>query len=240
MDNDNKQVILLLGVSRSLGRAVAYKYLRNNCRVIIVSRNEEKLKTIKSELESYGDIHYIPWDLSSEKDHDALIRKCIQEWGRIDHTVILVGGYAGDSPADPSSLDQMLENHVRIPAKIIQSLSRFLNAGSSIVMISSIQVNSRPNTASYSYTIGKTALNKIVEMSAVFFHKKGVRVNGIAPYQIMDSFVPEREWRELRKFGDSMTPPEDIAEVIFWLTSPSSDWVDGVIIPVDGGARLLS
>lgn len=239
MVNEDKPVVLLLGVSLSLGRAVAYKFLKNDSRVLIVSRNEEKLRQITSEMERYGEIRYLAREISGRMNNDRVIKECMDVWGRIDHTVILVGGYAGDSPAEPSSLDAMLESHVRIPARIIESLARFLNAGSSVVMVSSVQTYSKPNTASYSYTIGKTGLNKIVEMSAALFYKKGVRVNGVAPYQIMDSFEPERSWHELRRLGDPITPPEDIAEVIFWLTSASSEWINGVIIPVDGGARLL-
>ncbi len=50
-------------------------------------------------------------------------------------------------------------------------------------------------------------------------------------------FVPERDWRSKRKLGGKSCPPEDVARVVVWLVSDESEWVDGAVIPVDGGTR---
>jgi Dehydrogenases with different specificities (related to short-chain alcohol dehydrogenases) len=42
----------------------------------------------------------------------------------------------------------------------------------------------------------------------------------------------------MRKYGDIETPPEDISNVIDYLINGKSSWINGAVIPVDGGHSL--
>jgi 3-oxoacyl-[acyl-carrier protein] reductase len=61
---------------------------------------------------------------------------------------------------------------------------------------------------------------------------------GIAPSVIDGEFVPGRDWKKMRRLGDFKAPPEDFAKVVVWLLTDEAEWINGVVIPVDGGARL--
>lgn len=238
MEEKSRPVTLLIGVSSNFGRAVAYFCLRAGHRVLVSSRSEEKLSSMRKELRKFGPIDYIVSDVSTVEGCEELFSSAAERAGKIDNVGLLVGGFFNDNPEEPSALEPMLLNNVSIPTNVISSSSKYLTGGSSIVLVSSTQTLQMSHPVPYSYIVSKTALNRIVEVSASFLTRKGIRINAVAPSQIMDSFEINRDWKELRKMGDSITPPEDIAAVIVWLFSEASQWVTGTVIPVDGGHRL--
>lgn len=239
METKTKPTTMLIGVSSNFGRAVAYFCLKAGHNVLISARSEEKLTAIKRDLKKFGKIDFIRADVSTSEGCEVLFHDAEEKAGKIDNIGLLVGGFFNDNPEGPTALDPMLRNNVIIPTNVISSASKYLTSGSSIVLVSSTQTMKMSHPVSYSYTISKSALNRVVETSASFLMRKGIRINAVAPSQIMDSFETGRNWKELRKMGDSITPPEDIALVIVWLFSETSQWVTGTIIPVDGGERFL-
>lgn len=238
MKESDKVTTLLIGVSSGFGKAVAYFCLKEGHHVIISARTEEKLKDMKKELEGEGKIDFITADASTVEGCEELFNKAEETAGKINNVGILVGGFTNDNPENPSALHSMLQKNVAIPSNVISVSAKYLHAGSSIVLVSSTQTLKTSGPFPYSYTISKTALNKLVEVSAAFFMRKGIRVNAVAASSIMDSFEIGRNWKELRKMGDTVTPPEDIALAVVWLLSEGSQWVTGTIIPVDGGQRF--
>ncbi len=234
---ENKKTVIL-GVSEGLGYAIAYFALREGSTVCINSRNEDKLKKIKSNLEKYGKIEYVVGDLSSITSSKKVIDDCASKLGGIDHLVVTVGGYIEDDIENFSGLEEMLRNHIKIPLYAIKSSLEYLREGSSVILISSLSGLMKSSPKQLSYAISKAGLTKAVEVLASELLGKGIRVNGIAPTYIEGDFIPERNWKSLRKLGDPKAPPEDFARVVIWLLSDEAEWVDGVVIPVDGGSRL--
>ncbi len=223
----------------TLGKVVAYWLLSNGHSVIVSSRNREKLKSQVDDLDEFGRIDMFSADLSNLDSIDELFSFSAEKFGTIDALIITVGGYYEDNVEEPEHLDEMIRNHIEIPTHLISAASRLMHNGSSIVLVSSIQSIHTSNWNSYSYLVGKTGLNKLVENSAANLLSKGIRVNAVAPSVISREFLPGRDWRSNRKLGDLVTPPEDIAAVISFLLTKDSEWINGVTIPLDGGHRFL-
>ncbi len=234
---ENRKVAII-GVSEGLGYAVAYFALREGASVCINARSESKLRRIKDTLSKYGKIEYVVGDVSSLITAKEVVDKCASSLNGIDDLVIAVGGYIEDTIEDLKGLEEMIKNHIKIPLYVINSSLKYLNEGSSIVLVSSISGVDKASPNQLSYAIGKTGLAKAIKILASELIKKGIRVNGIAPTFIDGNFEPERNWKVYRKLGDPKAPPEDFARVIIWLLTDESEWVNGVVIPVDGGARL--
>ena len=99
----------------------------------------------------------------------------------------------------------------------------------------------------YHYTRG--ALEGLVKYYACSLGKKGVRINCIQPSKLLKpenkNFFLKKNNKD-RKILEKITPlgrmgtSEDIANLTSFLTSDYSTFITGVIIPVDGGLRLLS
>ncbi len=221
-----------------LGEATAYKFLKNGNNVIINSRNEEHLKKIKNLLSPYGKIDYIAKNL---KDRDSCLlfyNEIKRQAIRIDTLVITIGGYIEDTIDDLSGLDEMVNNHLKIPLLLINALLPSMNSPSNIILVSNSDTFEKNRKNLLSYTVSKYALNKSVKLMAAELITRNIRVNGVAPEYIDQTFEPDRDYTIMRKLGDLPTPPEDISEVIFFLADENS-WINGAVIPVDGGHSLI-
>ncbi|MCI2415302.1 MAG: SDR family NAD(P)-dependent oxidoreductase [Candidatus Aramenus sp.] len=231
--------VLVIGVSKGLGYALAYFLVREGANVIVNSGNVEKLKEITNTLSKYGNVKYVDGRIVDKESARNVIERAYKEFGNLDGLAVLIGGYVEDDVHSLKGLDEMINNHIKYPLYVASEAVRFMNPGSAIVLVSAIRGIDKALPNQLSYSIAKAGLAKAVEVLATELVKKEIRVVGIAPSWIDGEFEPDRNWRKLRKLGDPKAPPEDFARVIVWLMTEESQWVNGVVIPVDGGARLL-
>ncbi|BDC18386.1 SDR family NAD(P)-dependent oxidoreductase [Acidianus sp. HS-5] len=231
--------ILIVGVSKGLGYALAYFLLKEGAKVIINSGNEEKLKEIIDSLKDLGEINYVAKRVTDRDSAKEVISKSYETLkGKLDGLVITIGGYIEDSVENLSGLDEMINNHMKYPLYIVSEALNYLNNGSVIVLISAMRGIDKALPNQLSYAISKSATAKAVEVLASELLDRQIRVVGIAPSWIYGEFQPDRDWKKLRKLGDIKAPPEDFARIITWLLTDEAEWINGVTIPVDGGARL--
>ncbi len=229
--------ILIAGIGE-LGKSLSYDLLLQNNHVIINSRNQEKLKEIVSEYSIYGSIRSIAMELKDEESCKALIDSASRYFKSLDSLVVMVGGFVEDSIEGLEGLDQMILNHLKIPLYLSKYAVKHMAYGSSIIFISNSSVSTKNKTNLLSYSISKYALEKAAKTMAVELLQKGVRVNVIAPEYIKQSFEIGRDYSKMRKYGDLETHPEDISNVIDYLIEGKSSWINGAVIPVDGGHSL--
>ena len=91
------KVILITGASSGIGRATALIFAQLNAKVILASRNEEKLESLRQEIESNGGQAFvIKTDVSSLEDTQRMIMATISKWGKIDILITNAGVYVQD------------------------------------------------------------------------------------------------------------------------------------------------
>lgn len=91
------KVILITGASSGIGRATALVFAKLNAKVILSSRNEEKLESLRQEIESNGgQALVIKTDVSSFEDTQRMIKTSILKWGNIDILIANAGIYIKD------------------------------------------------------------------------------------------------------------------------------------------------
>jgi len=92
-----EKVVLITGASSGIGRATALIFAQLNAKVVLASRNEEKLKTLKQEIESDGGYALvIKTDVSSFEDTERMVKETIIKWGKIDILIANAGVYVQD------------------------------------------------------------------------------------------------------------------------------------------------
>ncbi len=83
--------------SSGIGRSTALIFAQLNAKVILASRNEEKLMSLKQEIESNGgEALVIKADVSSFEDTQRMVKVSILKWGNIDILIANAGLYIGD------------------------------------------------------------------------------------------------------------------------------------------------
>jgi len=229
---------ILIAGTGELGKSLSYDLLLQNNHVIINSRDGGKLKEIVSEFSIYGKIDYIAMELKDEESCKNLVVKAAESIKHIDSLIVMVGGFIEDSIENLDGLDSMITNHLKIPLYLSKYALEHMVYGSSIIFVSNSSISIKNKTNLLSYSISKYALEKSAKIMAAELLEKGIRVNVVAPEYIKQSFEIGRNYIKMRKYGDLKTPPEDISDLIDYLIEGKSSWINGAIIPVDGGHSL--
>ncbi|MDE1850971.1 MAG: SDR family oxidoreductase [Candidatus Micrarchaeota archaeon] len=231
--------VLLVGVSKGLGAATASYLLAEGALVAISARDQKLLDGISLTLSNPKRLYKVKGDASTPEGARKLVKSAYDSMKGINDLAVLVGGFVADRIEGLEALESMTLNHIKIPLYVVNAALQSLKKGSSIVLVSSSMAMHKAH-GPLSYSIGKIGTAKEVELLANQLMENGIRVNGIAPLAIDGDFRPDTEFKSTRKLGDGSAPPDAFAKVIVWLMTQESQWVNGVVIPVDGGARLKS
>src|SRR5690606_40847306 len=91
--NFNNKVILIVGASTGIGRAVALKLAAAGAKLVITARSQDKLNSLEKEiLNSGGQCLAIAADALIERDAAAVVRAGVEHFGRIDVALLNAGG----------------------------------------------------------------------------------------------------------------------------------------------------
>lgn len=246
------KIALVAGSSRGIGKATARAFLAERCRTVVTGRQPESLAQTRAELEAeFGTERVLAFqgDLTTaEAIHD--LRQLLQErWGIPDCIVANIGYGRGPGGWRPEERDwdaafsANLWGSVRLLTAILPDL---VEAGrGSIVLVSSI-VGLEGTPAPLPYSAAKSALINYGKNLARQVACHNLRVNCVAPGNILfpggswekhlserreqvEAFV--RQEVPLQRFGR----PEEIADLIVYLSSPRAAFITGACVVADGG-----
>jgi 3-oxoacyl-[acyl-carrier protein] reductase len=240
--------VVVCGGSRGIGRSIALGFAQAGAAVSTCARGSAALEAVRAELAKFGStVHTAACDLASASDIERYIPAAAQALGGIDVLVNNASGFGlgNDETAWSVGIDVDLLATVRAS----RAAEAFLTASGSgaIVNVSSIS-GFRPSARTPAYAAVKAAIIQYTSSQAALLARKGVRVNCVAPGSIE---FPGGVWEQRRTsapelynsilksipFG-RMGKPEEVANVVLFLSSPLAGWVTGQTISIDGGQLL--
>lgn len=204
-----------------------------------------------------GNIQVQQCDVTDSQQVAALVKACIDTYGRID---ILVNNVGRSEPGDPVTMsedawnDQLLVNLTSsfLCCKHVIPLMQAAGGGS-IINISSIAGLRYAGKPQVGYAAAKAALMQMTATTAVIYAKDGVRLNSVVPGLMFtplverlatkyaggdfEGFVAHRHNQvPTGKMGDSW----DVANAVAFLASDESKYITGQQLVVDGGITMAT
>ncbi len=260
------QVAIVTGGTGVLGGAMAHGLARAGAKVGILGRRKERAEAVVAEIEAGGgQAMALPADVLDQQQLEIARDAILDRWGRIDILVNAAGGNVPAATANPGTtffelsadaLRQVVDLNLHgtlLPSQVFGAVMAQAGRGC-IVNVSSMAAQ-RALTRVVGYGAAKAAVDNATRWLAVELartHGAGLRVNAIAPGFFIgdqnralllneDGTLTARgqtiiDHTPAGRFGD----PDDLISTLIWLCSPGASFVNGVVVPVDGGFGAFS
>lgn len=232
---------LVTGATSGIGYATALELARQGAEVVVHGRNAERGAKAVQQIENGGGrARFIAADLSDADD----VRRLAAEAGEVDILVNNAGiyGFAPTLETDDADFDAHFDTNVRAPYILVQKLvpAMIERGHGNVVNISTVAAD-KPAAGAGIYGASKAALDLLTKLWADEFGEAGIRVNAVSPGPVETEGSAELgdiveglgRTRALQRVGQ----PDEIAKAVAFVASPAASYINGVVLPVDGGSR---
>ncbi len=241
MNEFKNKTALVTGSTKGIGLEIGKNLLSKGCKVIFNSR--------KKKTRELNNNFYLRLDCTKEKQVISSLKKLRADFKHIDFLICNVGSGKVNRSKSGTYLEwkRMLDVNLLSSILIIENFLKLFRKGSKIICISSISGN-YISKSSIEYTVSKSALNSYVKKKSKLIDKK-FTINCIAPGNIL---FKGGNWHKklqknkrrvkkqiyenvpLKRFGKTT----EIANLVTYICSDKSDFLNGSIISIDGGQDL--
>jgi len=239
------KVVLVIGGNSGIGLASAQAFAREGARVVLTGRDPA---TLASASEAIGSgALAIRSDITDLGSHRAVVDEVRQRYGRVD--VLFANAGTGVTiafgDATEREWDALMNTNLKGMYFMIQSVLPLMNAGSNILLTSSVMaVRGMPGLSIYSAS--KAAVCSLAKTLGAELVTRSIRVNVITPGPIdtpIFTRVPQppgvlEAYREnvansnpMKRWGK----PDEVAGAVLFLASDEASYITGANLPVDGG-----
>jgi len=238
--------VLVTGSSSGVGLGIALTLKDMGCKLVINGRDVKKLKVVG---DSVPDALAITADVRSSIEAQSLISQAVEHLGGLDAVVCNVGSGASVPPGKESfdEWQRVFSTNLWSTTNVVEASKKALSQSKgNIICISSICGIETIPGAPVTYSVAKAALNAYISGISRPLGKQGIRINGIAPGNIMfPGSVWDRKTSEDAEAVETMLSAEvplgrlgtidDIAQFVAFIISNKASFITGEIFVVDGG-----
>jgi 3-oxoacyl-[acyl-carrier protein] reductase len=239
------RVALVTGASQGLGREMTVRLGRSGAKVACVARNAEKLASVVEEIASAGGVaEAFPCDVSDSASVKNVVEEVLAKWERLD---ILVNnaGITRDTlipRMGDDDWDAVINTNLRGAFLFTRAVTMPMmqQRFGRIINISSVSGAVIGNPGQANYSASKAGLVGLTKTVARELGKRKITVNAIAPGIIaseMTETVGEGVMKEFKKRipANRLGQAEEVADLVLFLASDAAAYINGTVIPVDGG-----
>ena len=242
------KIALVTGGGSGIGHAASLALAKEGAKVavsdIVVAGGEETVRLIKA---AGGEAMFIKADVAKAAEVEALIKKVVETYGRLD-CACNNAGIEGEMMTTVECSEENFDRIIAVNLKGVwlcmkHEIPQMLKQGGGAIV----------NTASVAglvgfqglpaYVASKHGVNGLTKTAALEYAKAGIRVNAVCPGVIHTPML-DRLFSSQPGVGETITAlepvgrmgkPEEIATAVVWLCSDAASFVTGLPMAVDGG-----
>jgi 3-oxoacyl-[acyl-carrier protein] reductase len=238
---------VVTGAARGIGFAIAQSFVAHGAQVVLGDIDRRAAWDAAEKLISEGARAVaMPCDVTAPGDVDALVQRCVDEFGGID-VMVNNAGITRDASMPKMSLEDftaVVDVHLRgawLGTRTAAAHMRSQGRGA-VINVSSIS-GKVGNFGQTNYSAAKAGIVGLTKAAAKELAAKGVRVNAVAPGLIrtaMTEAMPAAAWEAkmaeipMGRAGE----PSEVADVVTFLASDMASYLTGIVIEIAGGRHI--
>jgi NAD(P)-dependent dehydrogenase (short-subunit alcohol dehydrogenase family) len=245
--SEQDRVAIVTGAASGIGRASAMAFAAAGARVAVVDVDAEGGEATAAAIcAEGGEAKFVRCDVRDDESVAAMVRTVIDMWGRLD----MAHNNAGISPHTGNTVDctkadwdaVLAVNLTGVFLCMHHEIRAMLGHGGGAIVNTSSGVAFKAFPGQPAYLASKHGVVGLTKGAALEFAAQGIRVNCICPGTVMTPLVEQklgllydadfmRDANPMKRFGEA----GEIAAAAVWLCSDSASFVNGAVLPVDGG-----
>lgn len=239
------RVALVTGGARGIGKAICARLAKEGAAIVMVDIMPDVAEATAAEFRAQGyDAMAFGANVAKMEDAEATVKATVDKYGKLD-ILVNCAGITRDTllmRMTEEDFDAVIAVNLKGTFNFIKAAIRPMmkNRYGKIVNISSI-VGRAGNAGQVNYSASKAGVIGITKSVAKELGSRNIMANAVAPGFIQtpmtDKLSPEAREAFLNAISlKRLGQPEDVANVVYFLSSPDSDYVSGQVINVCGGA----
>jgi len=239
---------VITGASRGIGKAIALKLASLGANIVINYRsNEKEALEVENEIKNMGaEAIIVKGDISKAQEVENLVLVAKEKFGNID-IMVNNAGITKDTlilRMKEEDFDSVIDVNLKGVFNCLKAITPIMvkQKHGKIINLSSV-VGITGNAGQVNYSASKAGVIGMTKSLAREVGSRGITVNAVAPGYIetdMTEALGDKYKEEMKKNIPlkRLGKAEDVAEVVAFLASESSNYVTGQVIQVDGGMLM--
>lgn len=240
------KVALVTGAGSGIGYSVARLFARNGARIVAADINEEGGAKVVEEIKGLGgDAIFIRSDAGKPGDAESLVAQTLQHYQRLDISCNNAGIGGESAPAGEypiSEWQKVIEVNLNgVFYGMRYQIPAMLAGGGGVIVNMASILGQVGFSHACAYVAAKHGVVGLTRSAALEYSAQGLRINAIGPAFIETPLITKhmteeaiQQLVELHPIG-RLGKPEEVAELVLWLSSPAASFVTGAYYAIDGG-----
>ncbi len=245
MDLLKNKTALVTGAGSGIGKSIALVYASEGANVVLSDVNEEHGKEVAAAIEAKGGkAFFVKADSSKPEDNEVLVKAAIDKYGAL-HIACNNAGIGGPSAPvgayDPEAWLRVININLNgVFYGMRYQLPAMENAGGGVIVNMASILGAVGFLGSSAYVAAKHGVVGLTQTAAMEYAQKNIRINAVGPAFIDTPLLSamsadqKQQLVSLHPIG-RLGKPEEVAELVLWLSTDKASFVTGSYYPIDGG-----